>query len=98
MSKFEKYIDEKCMGAYSSKADNKKKKKKVDENYMAGKGFKNLDKNLSGLTNVLVGWPKDIAEMIGHENWKMALQSLKNLKTKVIPDIERAIKEQMKTK
>ena len=31
MSRFEKFIDEKCMGASTSKADNKKKKKKMDE-------------------------------------------------------------------
>lgn len=31
MSKFIKYLDEKCLGPYTSKMDNKKKKKKMDE-------------------------------------------------------------------
>jgi hypothetical protein len=31
MSRFHKYVDETCLGAYMSKADKKKKKKKTDE-------------------------------------------------------------------
>lgn len=80
----EKYLGEK---------DHSKYKKKVEEDYTAGKGG-----NLQGLVNVLTGWPKDIEKMIGNENYKGALQNLKIFKTKVIPDLEKAVKDAMKMK
>lgn len=61
---------------------------KLDENYMAGKGG-----DIDGLVNVLVGWPKDIKVMVDAKNYSGALQSLKVFKTKVIPDLEKAIKK-----
>jgi hypothetical protein len=68
-----------------------KSKKKVEEDYTAGKGG-----DLQGLVNVLTGWPNDIAKMIGYENYDGALRSLKTFKTKVISDLEKAIKAEMK--
>jgi hypothetical protein len=96
MSRFLQYIDE-CETCGCGDPDKvhkkKKKKKKVEEDYTAGKGGE-----LQQLVNVLVGWPKDTATMIGYKNWKGALESLKRYKTKMIPDLEKAIKAEMKNK
>lgn len=82
-------MDEKsCDGTGKKK---RKRKEKIKENYTAGKGGE-----LQGLVNVLTGWPKDIETMIGYKNYKGALQSLKTFKTKVIPDVEKAVKAEMK--
>jgi len=100
MSRFLQYMDEKCDGSGAGSKDGtgmKKKKRKgkkdmpMEEDYTAGKGIK--DKEAFGLVQVLVGWPKDIQRMIGYENYDGALQSLKTFKTKVIPDLEKALKK-----
>jgi hypothetical protein len=98
MSRFLQYIDEKsCDGTGNMDGTGKKKRKRkgkeenIEENYTAGKGG-----DLQDLVNVLTGWPNDIAKMIGYENYDGALRSLKTFKTKVISDLEKAIKAEMK--
>lgn len=53
MSRFNKYLDEKCLGAYMSSMDNKKKekkkKKKIEESYMFG-GYNINDNILDNIT------------------------------------------------
>jgi hypothetical protein len=91
-SKLDRFIEcETCGCGDPDKVHKKKKKKKVEENYTAGKGGE-----LQSLVNVLIGWSKDIEEMIGYENYKGALKSLKIYKTKVITDLEKAVKAEMK--
>jgi len=48
------------------------------------------------VVSVLIGWAKDIQNMIGYGNYDGALQTLKNYKTKVIPDLEKKLKKLQK--
>lgn len=68
--------------------ENALKDRPVVNEYQAGQGGE-----VEGLFNVLIGWPKDIEIMIKNGNIKGALQSLKVYKTKVIPDLEKALKK-----
>jgi len=96
--RLEKYLDEMCGKEHGEKKRKRKGKTMnnapdngMSEAYRAGTGGE-----MSGLLNVLVGFPKDIKTMADNGNYKDALGTLKVLKTKVIPDLEKAIKAEMK--
>jgi len=64
-------------------------KTKVDEVYVAGKG----GKDVAQLINTVKGFSDDIYQMVEFGNHKGAMDTLKVLKTKVLSDLEKAIKK-----
>ena len=56
--------------------------------YKAGSGGE-----LSGLVNVVKGWANDLETMVSYENFDGAMKLVKNLKTKVLVDLEKALKK-----
>ena len=91
MGRFEKFL-EACDGTGKKKRKRQGKMEDgMNESYMAGKGG-----DVGELVNVLIGWPKDIKVMVDNNNISGALQSLKVFKTKVIPDLEKALKNKGK--
>jgi len=59
MSRFHKFVDEKCMGAYTSDADKKKKKKKKMDEYGLNEKTSNIDDVADNMARLIMGSKDD---------------------------------------